>query len=95
MTFQVQKFQKAVQKSINANIESELKLKAQKAHEGKPFHILDKVGGATTPTQCCGVGAGTFWPVQLGDRLQLHYFLFVQVTGITKMFKFYDPYLYF
>jgi hypothetical protein len=32
-----------VQKSINANIEAELMLKAQKAHEGKPFLALGKV----------------------------------------------------
>jgi hypothetical protein len=40
---QVQKFQKQISKSINANIEAELMLKAQKAHEGKPFHTLGKV----------------------------------------------------
>ena len=40
---QVQKFQKTISKSINANIEAELMVKAQKAHEGKPFHTLGKV----------------------------------------------------
>jgi hypothetical protein len=40
---QVQKFQKQISKSINANIEAELMVKAQKAHEGKPFHTLGKV----------------------------------------------------
>lgn len=39
---QVQKFQKTISKSINANIEAELMVKAQKAHEGKPFHTLGK-----------------------------------------------------
>ena len=43
MVVQVQKFQKQISKSINANIEAELMLKAQKAHEGKPFHTIGKV----------------------------------------------------
>jgi len=39
---QVFKFKKDIQKTINANIEAELKQKAQRLEEGKPFYAINK-----------------------------------------------------
>lgn len=45
---QVSKFKKSIQKEINANIEAEVKQKAQRLEEGKPFYTINKEGPSSS-----------------------------------------------